>query len=237
MTGMLASVCSIAEAKLVQESDIDIIDLKDPREGALGALELSVVKNIVDLIDGVTPVSATIGDIPFQAELLEPVIHNMMLTGVDIIKIGVFGNITGLSELAMINKLTQRGARIVLVIFAEEYDEEYDFEKLAETGLVGVMLDTMDKQSGSLRDKLSDSALTKFVDSANSYGLLSGLAGSLTVKDIPSLLAMAPDYLGFRGGLCQQGRRENTLDRETINTVRQKIPDSKSKIITSSLTV
>ena len=96
MTGMLARVCSIAEAKLVQESDIDIIDLKDPREGALGALELSVVKNIVDLIDGVTPVSATIGDIPFQAELLEPVIHNMMLTGVDIIKIGVFGNITGL---------------------------------------------------------------------------------------------------------------------------------------------
>ena len=51
MTGMLASVCSIEEAKLVQESDIDIIDLKNPREGALGALELSVIKNIVDLIE------------------------------------------------------------------------------------------------------------------------------------------------------------------------------------------
>jgi dihydroneopterin aldolase len=237
MTGMLASVCSIDEAKLVQESDIDIIDLKNPREGALGALELSVVKNIVDLIDGVTPVSATIGDIPFHAEILEPVIRNMMLTGVDIIKIGVFGKITGLPELGLINKLTQQGARIVLVIFAEEYDNDYDFRILSESGVVGVMLDTMDKQSGSLREKLTDSSLKQFVDSANSYSLLSGLAGSLTVKDIPSLLEMKPDYLGFRGGLCQQGRRENTLDRDTIKKVRQKIPNSTSKIISSTLTV
>jgi len=237
MTGMLASVCNIEEAKLVQESDVDIIDLKNPREGALGALELSVVKNIVELIDGVTPVSATIGDIPFQAEILEPVICNMMLTGVDIIKIGLFGKITGSSELAMINKLTRQGARIVLVIFAEEYDNQYNFQKFSESGLVGVMLDTMNKDNGSLREKMSDPALIEFVDSANSYGLLSGLAGSLTVKDIPSLLAMKPDYLGFRGGLCQQGRRENRLNRDTINKVRQQIPGSTSKIMSSSLTV
>ena len=234
---MLASVSSIEEAKLVQEVGVDIIDLKNPREGALGALDIEIVKKIVKEVDGVTPVSATIGDIPFQAEVLEPVIRRMMLTGVDIIKVGVFGKIDGMSELAMIRKLTQQGARIVLVIFAEEFDEDYDYQKLSGYGLAGVMLDTMDKQSGSLREKLPASLLQEFVDSANKYNLLSGLAGSLTVKDIPSLLELKPDYLGFRGGLCQQGRRENILDREKIDKVRQKLPTCKSELILSTLTV
>ena len=35
-------------------------------------------------------------------------------------------------------------------------------------------------------------------------GLLTGLAGSLEAADVPRLLLLAPDYLGFRGALCDQ---------------------------------
>ncbi|MGZ8193906.1 MAG: (5-formylfuran-3-yl)methyl phosphate synthase, partial [Methylobacter sp.] len=38
MTGMLASVNSVAEALLVLGANVDIIDLKQPAFGALGAL-------------------------------------------------------------------------------------------------------------------------------------------------------------------------------------------------------
>jgi len=40
MTGMLASVRNLEEAKLVYEGGADIIDLKEPNDGALGASPL-----------------------------------------------------------------------------------------------------------------------------------------------------------------------------------------------------
>ncbi|MGZ8935852.1 MAG: (5-formylfuran-3-yl)methyl phosphate synthase, partial [Methylobacter sp.] len=62
MTGMLASVNNLKEAALVLSANVDIIDLKQPALGALGALETDSVKKIVTWVDGRCPVSATIGD-------------------------------------------------------------------------------------------------------------------------------------------------------------------------------
>ncbi|OYV19732.1 MAG: hypothetical protein CG441_670, partial [Methylococcaceae bacterium NSM2-1] len=55
MTGMLASVNSLAEALLALSADVDIIDLKQPALGALGALDIDTVKQIVAGIDGRCP--------------------------------------------------------------------------------------------------------------------------------------------------------------------------------------
>jgi len=63
MTGMLASVASIAEANIVLKNGVDIIDMKNPYKGALGALETNIVSAVVNSVNGVIPTSATIGDI------------------------------------------------------------------------------------------------------------------------------------------------------------------------------
>jgi len=47
MTLMLASVASPAEAEAVWAGGADIIDLKDPANGALGALDATVAAGIV----------------------------------------------------------------------------------------------------------------------------------------------------------------------------------------------
>ena len=52
--------------------------------------------------------------------------------------------------------------------------------------------------------------------------MLSGLAGSLGLADIAPLARHAPDYLGFRGALCKDGRT-STLDPERVRTVRTAI--------------
>ncbi|MGZ4980235.1 MAG: (5-formylfuran-3-yl)methyl phosphate synthase, partial [Methylobacter sp.] len=90
MTGMLASVNSVAEALQVLSANVDIIDLKQPALGALGALETDLVKSIVDEINGRCPVSATIGDLPMQPELVYQAVQAMAETGVDYVKIGFF---------------------------------------------------------------------------------------------------------------------------------------------------
>lgn len=224
MSAMLASVSSLQEALLVQDCDVDIIDLKDPARGALGALDLSLVTDIVEHINGATTVSATIGDLPYQAELIEKAVRSTAATGVDIIKIGAFGDAEDAAMLALLARLQAQGLRIVLVIFAENYNEQLDMHKLARAGISGLMLDTMDKGSGSLRDKLADPVLHGFIDRARELGLLSGLAGSLQEQDIAPLLPLAPDYLGFRGALCCQGRRNNLLDLEATRRIRARIP-------------
>ena len=48
----LASVTNAAEAETALAGGADIIDCKDPSSGALGALDLAAVREIVTRIDG-----------------------------------------------------------------------------------------------------------------------------------------------------------------------------------------
>jgi dihydroneopterin aldolase len=52
-----------------------------------------------------------------------------------------------------------------------------------------------------------------------------GLAGSLKAEDVPDLLTLAPDLLGFRGALCR-GRRSASLDPASCASIRALIPQS-----------
>jgi (5-formylfuran-3-yl)methyl phosphate synthase len=223
MTGMLASVCNVKEAQQVLDVGVDIIDLKNPLDGALGALDNELVKEIVEFINGVKPISATIGNLPCKAEILEPEIRKMALTGVDIIKIGVFERIDGKSELEMLSRLSKEGFRIVLVFFAEHFMDNRNLEDYAKAGVIGVMLDTLHKQNGSLAEKLEYSTLSEFVKDGKRLKMLVGLAGSLNETHVLELVETGADYLGFRGGLCKEGNRSNVLDTEMAFKVRSKI--------------
>ena len=61
------------------------------------------------------------------------------------------------------------------------------------------------------------------MDGARQAGLLAGLAGSLTLDDVDPLLALRPDYLGFRGALCRGRRRVAQLDPDRVAAVRLRI--------------
>ena len=63
MTKILASIKNIEEAKIIINEDIDIIDLKDPSNGALGMLNISNIEKISEYIYGKKTISSTIGDV------------------------------------------------------------------------------------------------------------------------------------------------------------------------------
>lgn len=224
MSGMLASVNSLDEALLIQTFDVDIIDLKQPARGALGALPVSEVTEIVSRLSGRGVVSATVGDLPMQADLLAAAVQNMAGTGVDYVKIGFFPGgdwracIDGLAPIA-------QGHRLIAVLFADTGPDLAVIKALRSAGFAGVMLDTMDKTLGSLTQLMPKSELAGFVNSAKERGLLTGLAGSLTQADIPALLPLQADYLGFRGGLCRQYCRTAQLDVQRIAQIKQLLMD------------
>ena len=118
MTGMLASVNSLDEVRLVLAENVDIIDLKEPRLGSLGALDISLANRIVTEINGRCPVSATIGDLPMQPELIYSAVTQMAKAGVDYVKVGFF---LAENQAEVIDKLATLTSyvNLIAVLFAD----------------------------------------------------------------------------------------------------------------------
>jgi uncharacterized protein (UPF0264 family) len=223
MTGMLASVTSLEEAALALAAEVDIIDLKQPASGALGALDIDLVKQIVKAVHGQCPVSATIGDLPMHPELIFHAVKAMFETGVDYIKIGFFPGNDSQGTAARLKVLTQQNHALIAVLFADSTIDFPLLDNLKNSGFKGVMLDTMYKQNGSLIQILEKTEIERFVRRAKSRQLMCGLAGSLRLADIPGLLTLQPDYLGFRGALCLQHNRTSKLSKHALTQIKRAI--------------
>jgi (5-formylfuran-3-yl)methyl phosphate synthase len=219
MTGLLASVRSAAEAALAVVGGADIIDAKEPAAGALGRVESSVLRAILREVAGRRPVSATIGDLDLSPSVVSAAVEATAADGADIVKIGVFPGALE-ATWAALQPLARRGLRLVAVMFADRAPNLVELPaRCAEAGFFGVMLDTADKAAGPLSAHLDRKAVAGFVARARSLGLASGLAGSLRLGDIPSLVPLGANYLGFRSALTIAGRSSG-LDAAVLRAVR-----------------
>jgi FolB domain-containing protein len=223
MTRMLASVNGPEEAEVALAGGADIIDLKDPARGALGAVATDVIRATVETVGGRRPVSAVAGDLPMRPDPVVSAVRDIAGTGVDYVKLGIFpggdaaGCIAALAELAAQVKL-------VAVLFADASPDLSLLPLLKRSGFAGAMIDTQRKASGRLLDHIGVCRLLGFVEDCRSIGLIAGLAGSLEPPDVPRLLVLAPDLLGFRGALCGPGGRTAAIDLGRVQAVRGLIP-------------
>lgn len=229
-TRMLASVMTETEASIALAAGADVIDLKNPARGALGALDDTTIRAVIRTVAGRVPVSATVGDlVTMDPDEIALAVAGMADNGVDYVKVGFFpapGSRACLDALAV---HARRGVRLVAVLFGDLGFEGFHVPDFAAAGFAGIMLDTAVKGGGSLRDRVADNRLAEFVAAAQASGLLAGLAGSLTIADIPPLVALGPDYLGFRGALCAGGMRTGGLDAAAVARVRAGIRDGGSR--------
>lgn len=217
MIRMLASVTNLLEAQIVNEAGVDIIDVKNPAAGALGALPCEDVKRVVEVVAKKKPVSATIGDVVIEPTAILTRVEKMSLTGVDYIKIGFLPG-EWLPVIVALQPVIKKGTRLIAVLFADYPFTCQTIRYFSEAGFVGVMLDTYNKKRGSLVRFLHLPQLEDFISYARSVGLLTGLAGSLTIEDVPYLKQIAPDYLGFRGALCK-GDRIACIDSIAVHQI------------------
>jgi len=220
MSNMLASVNCLDEALMAEQANVDIIDLKQPALGALGALETDLVKTIVNNKQLTKPISATVGDLPMQADIIFNAVEAMAATGVDYVKIGFFPDSNWLPIIQQLKVITQRKVKLIAVLFADQNPDFNTIKDFSNAGFSGVMLDTMDKSQGSLCQVMPLAKLQIFVEQSQQHTLLCGLAGSLRLQDIASLLPLNADYLGFRGALCNQHQRTAALDPHALFAIR-----------------
>jgi uncharacterized protein (UPF0264 family) len=222
-TGLLASVASVDEAGLAIGLGADIVDLKDPAQGALGAWAVPELGRAVARWGGSALLSATTGDLPMAPAVLARAAAAVAASGVALVKVGFFAGGDPAACARGLAPLAGRGVRLVAVMMADQRPDPGLLEVLAEARFAGAMLDTADKRAGGLRQHWAATELASFVDRARALGLMTGLAGSLRLADIPPLLALRPDYLGFRGALCR-GDRAGALDAAAFAAVRAAVP-------------
>jgi uncharacterized protein (UPF0264 family) len=222
----LASVTNESEARLCAALGADIIDAKNPASGALGALPGPTVRAIRAAVPRHLPVSATIGDPCDDPAAVADAVRITAATGVDIVKIGFEPGLAVGETLRRLRALSLGHVRLVAVLLTDRGIDLGIIPRLREAGFAGAMLDTGDKRAGALPERISAETLRTFVETARGYGLLAGLAGSLSAAHVAYLLTFAPDVLGFRGGLCRKGARTETIDPQAVNAVRRAIEDA-----------
>ena len=223
MTLFLASVRNEGEAALALAAGADVIDLKEPLRGALGAVTAETVRDCVRAVGRRSSVSATIGDVPMDAAALHTAALQLHALGVDYVKLGVFPRDGAEEAMRRLDHVARR-VQLIFVLFADALPEFDAVAVASRIGARGVMLDTMTKNGGSLLNHLTEDALSAFVIHARNKGLLVGLAGSLRAIHVAPLLALNPDLLGFRGALCRLHERGGTLDPEACSAIRALIP-------------
>jgi len=233
MPQLLISVTSIKEAQIALDCGADIIDLKDPDQGALGALPPELVTEIVTFVNAKCEperkvISATIGDLPMEPELLLKHVLAISKTKVDIIKIGFFrAQNAGLTDyqscLDALMSIARSGVKLVAVLFVEYEYPVGLISAIKDAGFYGVMLDTTDKNGATFLDYFTVDEVKKFAHNLQVQGLLFGLAGSLNLQHVAMAKAIAPYYMGFRGGVCVNHQRKSKLDPEKIRAIREVI--------------
>ncbi|MGU3402460.1 (5-formylfuran-3-yl)methyl phosphate synthase [Methylobacterium brachiatum] len=204
LPSLLVSVRDPAEAEAAQLAGADLIDAKDPERGALGALDVDVVTEIVARIAGAAVTSAVADPTP-------DAVTAMAATGIDWVKTGLDAR-DRRDKAAMAALAAAAPGRLIAVLFAEDGPAADLVPALAQAGFAGAMIDTAGKSGARLTDLAEPEALAAFTAACRTHGLMSGLAGSLRITDIPVLSTHRPDYFGFRGGLCRDFDRRNGID-------------------------
>lgn len=229
---MLVSVRDVGEALDAAEGGADFIDLKEPRGGALGGLPLVTIREIVNELrrrNQRLPISATIGDLPMNemAHILSRV-EAVGACGVDYVKVGIERDAAAAS---VIDALAGCGWPVVPVFIADRGLDDALVARACNAAarfggvFPAIMVDTAEKQAGSLFDLLTPEALRCFIDMVRGANTMVGVAGALRSSHVERLAALQPDFAGFRSAVCV-GDRASHLDADRVRDLSARLRDA-----------
>jgi uncharacterized protein (UPF0264 family) len=196
----------------------DIIDVKNPLEGALGANYPWVIRRIKEITPKNREVSCTLGEVGNFPGSVSLAALGAASLGVDYIKVGLYGIKTH-GEAVFLLKNVGRAAKECNPKIKVAVAGYADAEKIGaidpllipeialEAQVEVAMIDTSVKDGKNLFDYLSKEVLKKFVTSAHAFGLEAALAGSLRKQDLPVVYGLGADIAGLRGAACTNSNR------------------------------
>ena len=227
MIRMLASVRDLDEARHAAQAGADLIDLKEPGAGALGAVSAPRIAQVVQSLRAEypgLPISAAVGDLrPGDHASLEYRASQVGRCGVDYVKAGIPADSASF-DLALRSLTTMRGLQwnMVPVLLVDNGLDLRIVEQACELRFAGVMVDTASKRRGDLFQCVPLAVLDRMVQIARAHHVMAGLAGALLGKHVPLIRALGPDIAGFRTALCD-GSRTGRLNAARVRDLRAQL--------------
>jgi len=220
---LLVSPSTIDEAK--RSVAADIIDVKKPSEGSLGANFPWVIREIKAITQ--KPVSAAIGDFDYKPGGAALTAYGAACSGADYIKIGLaFDGIDKARDMigAVVRAVKDEFPKKFVVIAAySDYERMHSISPFdmapvaAECGADYAMVDTGVKDRQSTFAFMNEEILRSFTEKNSDLGLKTALAGALKFEDLGALKRIDPDIIGVRGMVCG-GDRNATIREDLVNS-------------------
>jgi uncharacterized protein (UPF0264 family) len=210
---LLVSVVSAVEAERAVAGGADIVDVKDPREGALGAPAPSVLSEVVRVVGGAMPVSVALGDLPDLPHTAALAARGAAVAGASFVKVGLHGPRDIDRAVALMTAVRDAVRDDALVIAAAYADADAldppaftpaSLPELVErTGIAGALVDTFVKDGRGLYAWLSETELSDLIARTRAAGGTFGVAGQLRLGELARVDA---DIVGVRSAVCRGGR-------------------------------
>jgi (5-formylfuran-3-yl)methyl phosphate synthase len=226
---LLVSVVDADEAREAAAAGADIVDVKNPAEGSLGAPSPAVIAAVRAAVPGELPVSAAIGDMPNLPGTAALAALGAARSGAAFVKVGLWGASTEAQAVKLLVEVRDaaHGAVTVAAAYADARRVAHAplapdlLPRVARAAGVDVcLLDTAVKDGRGLLDWLSPDALAALVDEAHELGLEVALAGALRAEDLPVVGATGADIAGVRSAACGDGQRSGPLEAARVRVLR-----------------
>ena len=226
---LLVSVRSAAEAEAALDGGAHLIDVKEPRHGALGRAGDAVIAEVIARVAGRRPVSAALGELADAADA-----NPYPGSGLAYAKWGLFGMGACPNWGQRWRDACRRvsaaapACRVVAVTYADwrraGAPSVEAVSALARAQPGGVLLvDTFQKaprpETGAaptLLDLLPLEEVVRLCASCRAAGVRVALAGSLGAAQIERLRPARPDWFAVRGAACEGGRREAAVSARKV---------------------
>jgi uncharacterized protein (UPF0264 family) len=228
---VLVSPKNLGEALEAIAGGADIIDVKNPAEGSLGANFPWVISEIAKIAKKHGKVvSATTGDMPYKPGTASLAALGAAVSGADYVKVGLYG---------VRNEVEAEEVVEGVVKAVKGYDKEKkvviagygDYTRInaisplklpkiaADCGADVVMVDTAIKDGTSIFDHMSFENLRSFVSVARENGLQCAIAGNIGWDHLELLRKLSPDIIGVRTIVCERGR-DSSIKRELVRKLK-----------------
>lgn len=228
-TGLLVSVRNQAEATAAMAGGADWIDLKEPRAGALGAVDPAIATQVAQFVNNRCPLSAALGELETWKNTSAPKL--LEVPGISYVKLGLSGYGPTRDWKAIWKnsdaEISATGKSLVAVAYVDwkaadaPSPEEVIF--CAANSLARCLLiDTFDKGAGSTLECLHREGLQQIVQQAKSHKLKVVLAGKIYGEQLSSLPLESTDMLAVRGAVCPSGR-ESSVEQQLVARLKAAI--------------
>jgi (5-formylfuran-3-yl)methyl phosphate synthase len=227
---LLVSVIDAAEARLAVAGGVDIVDVKNPAEGSLGAAAPEVIEQVWSEVPAEVPLSAAIGDLPSLPGTAALAALGAARSGAAYVKIGLWGPSTRAEAVAVLRAARDAldsGVAVIAVAYADAarvpsrpLPPRELVPAARQAGVTGCLLDTAIKDGRGLLSWLAPDALAELVAEAHAAGLEMALSGELRADDLPAVRATGADVAGVRSAACRNGHRTAALEPSRIAQLR-----------------